>query len=249
MGFGGLITGLGIAGLAALAGGVSFGCAGVVSAGVLSCRGAVVCSGCFSTSGSGIFGFITGRGITGFAIGLLTGACSVFDSVVGAIGVLAARVFSSFIPCSATGLGFTTGRGITGLAIGLLTGACSVFDSVVGAIASALEVLSLFIPSVTTGFGFITGFGITGFAAAGLAGDVAAVDEGAGGVSAGAVSPEVDGGDAGSLGFIIGRATTGFGLACSVSVPCAGASVVLTGGATGNFVSTDLRTSGNASIA
>ena len=244
MGFGGLITGLGIAGLAALAGGVSLGCAGVVSAGVLSCRGAVVCSGCFSISGAGIFGFITGRGITGFAIGLLTGACSVFDSVVGAIGVLAAAVFSSCIPCSATGLGFTTGRGITGLAIGLLTGACSVFDSVVGAIASALEVLSLFILSVTTGFGFITGF-----AAAGLAGDVAAVDEGACGVSAGAVSPEVDGGDAGSLGFIIGRATTGFGLACSVSVPCAGASVVLTGGATGNFVSTDLRTSGNASIA
>lgn len=243
MGFGGLITGLGIAGLAALAGGVLSGCAGVVLAGVLSCRESVVCSGCFSTSGAGIFGFITGRGITGFAIGLLTGACSVFGSVAdaSAAGTSVTGALSLFILCSA-GFGFITGRGITGLAIGLLTGACSVFDSadVSAAGISVTEVLSLFILCSATGFGFITGFDITGFAVAGLAG--------AGCVSAGVVSPGDDGVAVGSLGFIIGRGTTGFGLDGSVSVLGTDVSV-LTGGATGNFVSTDFKTSGNASIA
>jgi hypothetical protein len=199
-----------------------------------------VCSCCFSTSGAGIFGFITGRGITGFAIGLLTGGCSDFGSANGAIaaGSFVTVLRSLFIVSSVTGFGLITGRGITGFAIGLLTGACSVFDSVDGAIAGVFvtALLSLFIVSS------VTGFGITGFAAEGLAGGVDA-----------AVSPEVaslDAGvDVGSFGFIIGRATTGFGLGCSVSVPCAGVSAVLTGGATGNFVSTDFKTSGNASIA
>jgi tryptophanase len=130
LGFGGLITGLGIAGFAALAGGVSLGCIDVV-AWVLSCRDSVVCSGFCSTSGVGIFGFITGRGITGFAIGLLTGACSDFVSA----GISVVGTASRFILSSATDVGSMTGRGITGFAIGLLTGACSDFVSADGSMA------------------------------------------------------------------------------------------------------------------
>lgn len=245
MGFGGLITGLGIAGFAALAGGISLGGVGVVSVCVLSCRGSVVCSVFCSASGAGIFGFITGRGITGFAIGLLTGGCSGFVSGGGAMaeGISAAAEVSLVILSSATGFGFIIGLGITGFAMGLLTGACSGLASAGGAIAegiSVAEAVSFFICSSVTGFGFITGFGIIGLAAAGLAGD-------AGNVSAGVVSDDGDGAGVGSLGFIIGRATTGLG--CSVSVLSTEVSTLLTDGVAGNFVSIDFKTSGNASIA
>lgn len=197
MGFGGLITGLGIAGFAALAGGVSLGCIGVVVC-VLSCRGFVGCSVFCSASGAGIFGFITGRGITGFIIGLLTGGCSDFVSAAGSIA-----------------------------------------DGI-----SVVDAVSFFILSSVTGFGFITGLGITGLAAAGLADGV----DDAGNISAGVVSPA--GGAVGSLGFIIiGRATTGFGLGSSVSVLSTEVFALVTGGTTGNFVSTDFKISGNATIA
>jgi hypothetical protein len=251
LGFGGLITGLAIAGLAGLAGGVSLlGGAGVVS-GVLSCRGSVVCA--FSGSGAGIFGFITGRGITGFTIGLLTGACSVFISAGGGIaGVSGIGALSLCILSSVTGLGFITGRGITGFAIGLVTGACSVLDSDDGGVvigASVVGVLSLLILSSVAGFCFITGFGITGLATVGFAGVDDAADVCS--VSVGVVVPpdDVEGGDVGSFGFIIGRATAGFGLDCSVSVLGTEVSEVFAGGVTSNFFSTDFKTSGNASIA
>ncbi len=291
MGFGGLITGLGIAGFAALAGGVSLGGVGVVVVCVLSCRGSVVCSAFCSASGAGILGFITGRGITGFAIGLLTGGCSDFVSANGSIaaGISVAGGVSFFILSSVAGFGFITGRGITGFAVGLLAGGCSDFVSANGSITGGISVagrVSFFIVSSVAGFGFITGRGITGFAIGlltgcsdfvsangSIAGGISVAGAAslfilssvtgfglitgfgisglAGGVDVGAadvVSPD-DGVAVGSLGFIIGRATTGLGLTCSVPVLSPEVSTLLTGGATGNFASTDFKTSGNASIA